>query len=185
MRSPSLVLSGLVAGALVAPSLYAGHPPLRIVEEIDYARYAGAWYEIARLPNRFQEECAGEVVATYQPRDDGRLTVTNRCRTADGKTKRATGVARRVDGQPAGALQVRFAPAVLGFLPAVWGDYQIVALGPDYDHAMVGTPDRTFLWVLSRTPRLDSGIYRRLLDEAKAQGFDVSKVVETRQEPGA
>lgn len=174
----------VLAGVLAAP-VGANHPPLRVVEAIDYGRYAGTWYEIARLPNRFQDQCAGEVVATYQPRADGRLTVTNRCRTADGKTERASGVARRVEGQPPGALQVRFAPAILGFLPAVWGDYQIIALGTDYDHAMVGTPDRTFLWILSRTPRLDPEIYQRLLDDARAQGFDVTKVVETRQEPGA
>jgi apolipoprotein D and lipocalin family protein len=177
--------AALVAATLLAAPLGANHPPLRVVDTIDYARYAGTWYEIARLPNRFQDKCAGEVVATYEPREDGRLTVTNRCRTADGKTERASGVARRVDGQPPGALQVRFAPAFLGFLPAVWGDYQIIALGTDYDHAMVGTPDRTFLWILARTPRLDPEIYRRLLDEAKTQGFDVTKVVETRQEPGA
>jgi apolipoprotein D and lipocalin family protein len=175
------LLLSLIAALAAVPAV-ADAPPLRVVADVDYARYAGTWYEVARLPNRFQEDCAGEVVATYEPRDDGRLTVTNRCRTSDGKTKRATGVARRVEGQPPAVLQVRFAPAILGFLPAVWGDYQIIALGPDYDHAMVGTPDRTFLWMLSRTPRLAPEVYRRLLDEARAQGFDVSKVVETRQE---
>ena len=96
---------------------------------------------------------------------------------------RATGIARRVDGQPPSVLEVRFAPAFLSFLPAVWGDYQIIALGPDYDHAVVGTPDRAYLWVLSRTPRMDPTLYRRLLDGAKGQGFDVAKVVETRQQP--
>lgn len=179
MRMLMLPFLPMVAAAAVL----ADAAPLRVVPQVDYARYAGTWYEIARLPNRFQDDCAGEVVATYEPRDDGRLTVTNRCRTPDGKTRRAAGVARRVEGQPAGVLQVRFAPAILSFMPSVWGDYQIIALGPDYDHALVGTPDRAFLWVLSRTPRLDPGVYRRLLDDAKAQGFDVTKVVQTRQEP--
>ena len=98
--------------------------------------------QIARLPNRFQEKCAGEVVASYALRPDGRITVTNRCRTTGGETTEATGVARRVDGKPPSVLEVRFAPAFLSFLPAVWGDYQVIALGADYDHAMVGTPDR-------------------------------------------
>ena len=79
---------------------------------------------------------------------------------------------------------MRFAPAFLSFLPAVWGDYQIIALGSDYDHAVVGTPDRAYLWVLSRAPRMDADLYRRLLQGAKGQGFDVAKVVETRQQPG-
>jgi apolipoprotein D and lipocalin family protein len=68
----------------------------------------------------------------------------------------------------------------------VWGDYQIIALGPEYDHAVVGTPDRAFLWVLSRTPRMDEALYRRLLDAAKGQGFEVGKVEPTRQQqPGS
>jgi apolipoprotein D and lipocalin family protein len=165
--------------------LMAAPAPLRVVPAIDLTRYAGTWYEIARLPNRFQEKCAGEVVASYALRPDGRITVTNRCRTADGETTVATGVARRVDGRPPSVLEVRFAPAFLSFLPAVWGDYQIIALGADYDHAMVGTPDRAYLWVLSRTPQMDPALYRRLLDEARSQGFDITTVVETRQQPGS
>jgi apolipoprotein D and lipocalin family protein len=171
----------LILGASL-PSA-AGPTPLRVVPQLDLARYAGTWYEIGRLPNRFQDKCAGEVVARYAPRPDGRVTVTNRCRTTAGETTVATGVARRVDGQPPSILEVRFAPA-FSFLPAVWGDYQVIALGADYDHAVVGTPDRAFLWMLSRTPRMDPALYRRLLDEAKSQGFDVSKVVATRQQPG-
>jgi apolipoprotein D and lipocalin family protein len=164
----------------------AGPAPLRVVPTVDINRYAGTWYEIGRLPNRFQKQCAGDVVAFYQPRADGRVTVTNRCRTTSGDTAVATGVARRVDGQPPSILEVRFAPAFLSFLPAVWGDYQIIALGDAYDDAVVGTPDRAFLWVLARTPRLEPGRYRQLLDEARRQGFDVAKVVETpHAKPGA
>jgi len=180
MRVPLVVAATILAAAL---PLMAAPTPLRIVQSVDLTRYAGTWYEIARLPNRFQVKCAGEVVAAYAPRPDGRITVTNRCRTTAGGTTVATGIARRVDGQPPSVLEVRFAPAFLSFLPAVWGDYQIIALGPDYDHAVVGTPDRAYLWVLSRTPRMDPTLYRRLLDEAKSQGFDVAKILETRQQP--
>ncbi|MEO5819828.1 MAG: lipocalin family protein [Vicinamibacteraceae bacterium] len=167
--------------AVVVP-LGGAPTPLRVVPTVDLARYAGTWYEVARLPNRFQEKCAGEVAALYEPRPDGRVAVTNRCRTSTGALTDAKGIARRVEGQPPSKLQVRFAPAFLSFLPAVWGDYQIIALGDAYDHAVVGTPDRAFLWVLSRTPAMDPALYRRLLDEAKGQGFDVAKVVATRQQ---
>jgi apolipoprotein D and lipocalin family protein len=169
----------LILGA--ALPLAAASTPLRVVPAVDLTRYAGTWYEVARLPNRFQTKCAGEVVARYEPRPDGRITVVNRCRTTKGDTTEATGVARRVEGQPPSILEVRFAPAFLGFLPAVWGDYQVIALGDDYDHAVVGTPDRRFLWILSRTPQMDPALYQRLLDGAKAQGFDVAAVVPTRQ----
>ena len=179
-------LTLLVAVAVIAAlplALVAADTPLRVVPDVDLTRYAGTWYEIARLPNRFQAKCAGEVVAAYELQSDGRIVVTNRCRTTTGDVTVATGIARRVDGRPASVLEVRFAPAFLSFLPAVWGDYQIIALGRDYDHAVVGTPDRSYLWVLSRTPRMDAALYRRLLDGAKAQGFDVAKIVETRQQP--
>jgi apolipoprotein D and lipocalin family protein len=161
--------------------LAAAPPPLRVVPTVDLQRYAGTWYEIARLPNRFQDKCAGEVVARYEPRPDGRITVVNRCRTAKGEVTEATGVARPVEGQPPSVLEVRFAPAFLSFLPSVWGDYQIIALGPDYDYSVVGTPDRKYLWILSRTPTMDAPQYEQLLGEAKSQGFDVTRVVPTRQ----
>jgi apolipoprotein D and lipocalin family protein len=179
------VAATLAVLTFAALPLMAAETLLRVVPTVDLTRYAGTWYEIARLPNRFQEKCAGEVVASYALRPDGRITVTNRCRTTGGETTEATGVARRVDGKPPSVLEVRFAPAFLSFLPAVWGDYQIIALGADYDHAVVGTPDRAYLWVLSRTPQMDPALYRRLLDEAKRQGFDIAKVVETRQQPGS
>ena len=179
----ALAVAGIVVGiaGLGTRVLAAQPPPLRLVPQVDLARYAGTWYEVARLPNRFQEKCTGEVTATYRNRPDGRIDVVNRCRTDNGDMTDAAGIARRVDGEPPSRLEVRFAPAILSFLPAVWGDYQIIALGPEYDYALVGTPDRKYLWVLSRTAQMDRDRYLALLAEAKAQGFDVAKVVETRQ----
>jgi apolipoprotein D and lipocalin family protein len=158
----------------------ADPPPLKVVPAVDYKRYEGTWYEIARFPNRFQRTCESDVVATYTLREDGRLTVQNRCRRADGSAVEASGVARPVAGQPPSVLEVRFAPAFLSFLPAVWGDYQILALGADYEYALIGEPAREYLWVLSRSPTLDAGRYDALVAEAKAQGFEVSKLVRTR-----
>lgn len=169
-------LALLLCFAGLAASLTAAEPPLRVVPEVDFGRYAGRWYEIARLPNRFEKNCASDVTADYTPREDGRITVTNRCRDAGGRMKDVTGVARRVDGQPPSVLKVRFAPAFLTWIPQVWGDYQIIALASDYSYALVGTPDRKYLWILARTPRLDQRVYGMLLDDARSQGFDVSKM---------
>jgi len=77
-------------------------------------------------------------------------------------------------------LKVRFAPAFLSFLPMVWGDYQVIALGAEYDHVMVGTPDRKYLWILARTPRVDEALYRSLVEQARSQGFDVTALIDTR-----
>ena len=177
--SPSL--PGALLAIMVLSLAPAPRQPgaLRVVADVDYQRYAGTWYEIARLPNRFQRMCAGDVTATYAPRQDGRIDVTNRCRESNGETREAKGLARRVDGRPPSVLQVRFAPAFLSFLPMVWGEYHIIELGPDYDHAVVGTPDRSYLWILARRPELDPELYGRLLERIKAQGFDVSTLTTT------
>jgi len=101
------------------------------VDRVDLDRYLGQWHEIARFPNRFQRQCLGDVRATYARRPDGRLDVINECRTGDGGASRAAGVARVVDGSGGARLKVRFAPAILSFLPMVWGDYWVLALGSD------------------------------------------------------
>lgn len=155
--------------------------PLRVVESVDFSRYAGVWYEVARLPNRFEEKCAGDVTAEYTPREDGRIGVVNRCRKKDGRMTSAEGVARPADRRgPNSRLKVRFAPGFLSFLPFVWGDYQIVELSPDYGHAVVGSPDRKYLWILSRNPGMDEATYLRLTEAARSQGFDVTRLIRTR-----
>jgi apolipoprotein D and lipocalin family protein len=149
---------------------------------VDLARYSGRWYEIARLPNRFQESCARDVVATYTLRPDGRVDVLNECQRKDGEIKTARGVARRADEKgPASRLKVRFAPAFLSFLSAVWGDYWIVELDRDYRHVIVGEPSRKYLWILSRTPRMDSGVYDSLVARARTLGFDTERILRTEQ----
>ena len=105
--------------------------------------------------------------------------VVNRCREKDGTITESRGVARRVEDAPPSVLEVRFAPAILSFLPVVWGDYQVMALDDAHTYSLVGTPDRDYLWVLSRTPEMDPAIYDRLVAAAKAQGFDVSRLVRT------
>jgi apolipoprotein D and lipocalin family protein len=76
---------------------------------------------------------------------------------------------------------VRFAPDWLSWLPMVWGDYWILKLDRDYEVALVGTPDRDFLWVLSRAPRLDEDRLAVELDYARTLGFDVDRVVRTER----
>jgi apolipoprotein D and lipocalin family protein len=174
-------LAFVAGGAvLLSHTLSAQKKPLKVVPQVDLERYAGKWFEIARLPNEFQDDCASDVSAVYTLRPDGRIDVTNRCLKPDGRVNEATGVARRVEGQPASILEVRFAPGWLSFLPNVWGDYQIIELDPEYSHVLVGSPDRKYLWILARTPQLEPSVYQSLLDAAKAQGFDTSGMTMTR-----
>ena len=179
MRSSSLIVCAglaLFIGGL-ATALSAQSQPLRVVDAVDYQKYAGTWYEIARLPNRFEKKCVGDITATYTVRTDGRIDVKNRCREADGTFTDAVGIARRVEGQPPSVLEVRFAPAFLSWLPMVWGDYQIIELAADYSHVIVGSPSREYLWILSRGASMDKALYDSLLEKAKSQGFDTSTMV--------
>jgi len=154
---------------------------VRTVPRVDLERYAGDWFEVARFPNRFQTNCAGDVTARYVRRADGRIDVTNRCRQADGSFKEAQGVARIVDATTSAKLEVRFAPAFLSFLPFVWGDYWIIGLAPDYSWAVVGSPDREYLWVLSRSRVLATSPYDAAIATAKASGFDITRLVPTNR----
>jgi apolipoprotein D and lipocalin family protein len=177
-----IVVAGWVflSGAAMASAVQKS--ALRVVPQVDFGRYAGRWYEIARLPNRFQEKCAGQVTATYSQEPNGQIRVVNRCRQSNGEHIEAEGVAKLAGrNQPNSKLKVRFAPGFLSFLPMVWGDYQIIALASDYSHALVGSPDRKYLWILSRTPQLDEATYNRLVEEARSQGFDVMQLMKTRQ----
>lgn len=169
---------------LVALGIAAGQDsartPVRPVAHVELARYAGRWHEIARFPNRFQAKCAGETTADYELLADGGIRVVNACRRADGKITRVEGRARLArSGGPTSVLKVRFAPRFLSFLPFVWGDYWILDLTEDYGAALVGSPDRVYLWVLARSPVLDERTYHRLVSAAKAQGFDVSRLVKS------
>ncbi len=180
----------LMAAAILAPAggtaaAQASKPPLAVVDDVDLGRYMGTWHEIARLPFRYQADCVGDVTATYSLRDDGNVVVVNRCRIKDGTINEAKGLAKRAskDG-PTSKLKVRFAPSWLSFIPAVWGDYWIMVLPADYSYVAVGEPERRYLWILSRTPSMDEATLQAILDQAKANGYDVTRLIRS-QSPAA
>jgi len=172
-------VKGWVIGVLIMATALQSEP-VRTVNAVDLDRYLGGWFEIAGFPNRFQRACTGDVHATYARRSDGRIDVVNRCRAADGHLIEAQGVARVVDARTSAKLKVRFAPAVLSFLPFVWGDYWIIGLADDYSWAVVGSPDRAYLWILARTPTLDTIRLDAARAAARANGFDTDRMVMTR-----
>ena len=150
--------------------------PLQVVPAVDLRRYAGEWYEIARFPHRFQEGCVGSR-ATYTLRDDGKIAVLNQCYEGSftGKLRTAKGTARVNDENTNAKLRVSF------FWPFS-GDYWIIDLGKDYEYAVVGHPDRTYLWLLSRTKKMDETLYHDILGRLTAQGYDTTKLIRTVQE---
>lgn len=182
-RNQTLILLGLAGAgaAALAARRACPRPPIAPIERLDIARYLGDWYEIARFPNRFEKACAGAVTAHYEQRPDGTLTVLNRCRDADGRIDEAEGQARLVGPADAATLKVRFAPSWLSFLPAVWGDYWVIDLDADYTLAAVSEPRGEYLWILSRTPRVDAARLDALIGRLQRQGLDVARLRMTPQ----
>jgi apolipoprotein D and lipocalin family protein len=174
----------LVASPLPAATpVRADQAAVKTVAQVDLDRYLGEWFEVSRLPNRFQTQCVSDVKARYERRADGRLDVINSCRLENGQIDDARGVARIVERATSAKLKVRFAPAALSFLPMVWGDYWIIGLAEDYSWAVVGSPDRQYLWILSRTPVLSGAALDRALTALRANGFDEKALAPTRQTP--
>ncbi|WPB56577.1 lipocalin family protein [Xylophilus sp. GOD-11R] len=188
LRIPSRPMRWVLAlGMSILPlaTLAAQPVAVPVVPHVDWPRYAGKWYELARLPNSFQRKCAANVTAEYRALPDGRLQVVNQCDRSDASADIATGDARRTHGD-AGKLKVRFAPRWLSWLPAVWGDYWVFGLDEDYRTALVGTPDREYLWLLSRSPQRPEAEINAWIERAAALGFDARRVVRTTQtEPNA
>lgn len=140
---------------------------------MDLARYCGRWYEVARIPNRFQRGCSRGTTATYTLRDDGNLEVLNRCIQVDGTADEARGVARAVDPVTNARLKVSFVRALGRWI--FWGDYWVLALGADYGYAVVGTPDRRYGWVLARAPTLSPEQQVEIDRILRAQGYDPAR----------
>ncbi|BDU77550.1 lipocalin family protein [Mesoterricola sediminis] len=152
---------------LLAPPALVAPPPT--VEHVDLARYMGDWHEIARLPNPFQRACA-KTTARYILGEDLHFKVINGCLTPAGKYLEAEGRARVVDRATGARIKVSF------FWP-FYGDYWILALDDAYAWALVGTPDRKYLWVISRTERMDPALLDRILARATELGYDLTRLI--------
>ncbi len=153
------------------------HSPLPTVASLDLQRYLGTWYEIDRLPMRHEPEDATDISAHYSLDDDGSVRVRNRC-IHKGELQEAIGRATPVDASNS-RLEVSFLPEGLRWIPFTKGDYWVIALDPDYSAAMVGSPDRKYLWLLSRQPEMDATIRDHYIARARQLGFDVDQLIHT------
>ncbi|WP_437882504.1 lipocalin family protein [Pseudomonas sp. LRF_L74] len=165
-----------LAGALAGCSSHGPADVPGTAGQVDLQRYQGTWYELARLPMFFQRNCA-QSEAHYQLQADGRVAVTNRCLTKDGEWEEARG---RAELQPwqTDKLTVRFDNWFSRLFPNVArGDYWVLYLDPDYQVALVGNPNREYLWLLSRTPEVSPETRAQLLKQAGARGYDTRELI--------
>lgn len=144
---------------------------IKIVDNFEVSRYLGKWYEIARLDHSF-ERGLSNISAEYSLKEDGGIKVLNSgVDIASGKLEQAEGTAYFIGKKDVASLKVSF------FGP-FYGGYHIIELDKqDYQYAMVAGPDRDYLWILARTPKLEPAVLKRLINRAKVLGFAVEKLI--------
>ena len=160
------------ASFVLATPVAMAERPVATVAAVDLVRYAGRWFEIAAFPMFFQRQCIGDTTADYALKPDGEIAVTNRCRTESGFDE-ARGNAWAPDSGSNSRLKVSF------FWP-FRSDYWVIGLDPDYRWAVVGHPNRKYLWILSRSPQLPKEQLDLALKAATEQGYDLAPLRYTR-----
>jgi apolipoprotein D and lipocalin family protein len=143
---------------------------LQTVNKVDLNKYIGLWYEIAKIPNSFQDQCAYGTTAEYKLLEDGNIQVINKCFKEDGEADVADGLAKVVDKKTNSKLEVSFF-SILGFRP-FWGDYWIIGLDDNYQWAIVGSPNRKYGWILSRTQSLPDETMNKIFSILKDQFYN-------------
>jgi len=172
----TFVLCGLGSGN----DKHQSRKSLETVEQVDLKRYIGLWYEIAKIPNRFQRKCAGRTTAHYALRADGKIDVVNRCINEAGNAIEANGIARVVEPKSNAKLKVSFV-RILG-ISLFWGDYWIIGLDEEYEYAVVGTPNRKYGWILSRQPLLAQEKLEQIFALLRERGYNPDDFVMTSQD---
>lgn len=145
------------------------------VDKVDLDKYAGTWHEIGRLPMYFQRNCASDVTANYTEKTDGSgIIVTNKCLDQQGSQIVAEGSAKPAD-TTGSKLKVTFLPSWIRWLPVGRADYWVLARDGDYQTALVGTPDKKYLWLLARSPNVSQQTYAKYRQIAQTQGYDLKE----------
>lgn len=171
MKNLLLIISALTLSACVTKP-----ESVEPVTGFELNRYLGKWYEIARLDHSF-ERGMSEVTAEYSLRNDGGVRVLNRgYLESDSKWKQAEGKAYFVNGESEGYLKVSFFGPFYGSYVVFGLDYE------DYQYAFISGPSTKYLWLLSRTPTVDSGVIDRFIKMSKERGFDTGQLVYVRQQ---
>ncbi len=152
---------------------------VKVVESVNASQYLGTWYEIARLDQSFERDLE-KITATYSLKDDGGIKVLNRgFNVKKNEWKEAEGKAYFVDA--ANADKTNTGKLKVSFFGPFYGAYNIIALDANYQHVMICGPDKSYLWILSRTPQLAEPIKLELVAKAKALGFATDKLIYVTQ----
>ena len=180
-RLPRLVW--LVALLGLSACSTGNHAPMSVISNFDESRYLGTWHQVAAIPAWFQEDCVGNVTATYALDDDGRISVLNACDRADNSRDEADGKARFTGPRDEGRLEVSFVSVLGGWLWLAGGDYWIIGLSADgsqdYAWSLVGEPGRKFAWILARQRELDTTTLQNISGILRDNAYDPCQLIMT------
>ena len=178
MKKAILFFSILLTGVALGKS----YKPLDTVKNLNLERYMGSWYEVASIPQRFQSQCVANTTAEYELLDNGKVVVINKCEKKDGSISTAYARARvNKKYKDQSKLQVTFVSIWKWWIWLFGGDYWVMKLGDDYEYAVVGHPNRKYLWILSREPVMDEKQLADLEQYITTQGYDSCKVKITQE----
>ena len=161
---------------VLIPDAYTSGNEIQTVSSVDLERYMGHWYEIYRIPNKFEQGCF-DVTAEYRQEGE-KVKVLNTCFLGDGSKKTAKGTAFVTNTDTNAELKVSFVP-ILQRWGLFAGDYNILALSDDYEYALVGSKDRDYLWILARSENLSEAIVEELFQVAERQGYNTNRLIKT------
>jgi apolipoprotein D and lipocalin family protein len=176
----SKLLSMVVAAAAIALGVATATPPVRSVDRLDVQRYAGTWYELARVPNKLQANCSSDATTTYRPMADGSMRLMNRCRDAGEHVNVAVARGELLAGDPA-RMRLSYLPDWLSWWPGSHVEQWVVMVADDYRLAVVSDPSRKSLWILSRTPSIDASSFEAIVSRLRLQRYPVDRLVITPQ----
>lgn len=150
---------------------------IKSAKSFDVKRYTGAWYEIAKYPNYFQKHCVGSK-AKYSTQKNGTLSIINQCLHKNGEVTSVKGIAYPIENKVA-QFKVQF---IFKFINLSWfqGDYWIIKLDQNYQDAIVSDPQRKYLWILSRTPKMNEERYQKIIIWLISKGFKIDKIVKNK-----
>ena len=148
---------------------------LQTVPAVDLQKYSGKWFEIASFPQQFQKGCHC-TTSEYTISEKVYVIVENRCNrdSINGKQSYIKGKAFADKNTGNAKLKVQF------FWP-FRAKYWIIDLANDYSYAVVSNPNKKYLWILSRTPKMDIEIYQQIIKRLMEKGFDLTKLQNTVQ----
>ena len=158
-------------------------PPVTTVSSVDLHQYLGVWYEIAAIPQFFERQCASNTKAEYDLAENNFISVLNSCDRIKGKSSIAHGRAKVVDHSTNAQLKVTFVH-FLGWQFILGGDYWVLGIGDHYSYAVVGSPNRKYAWILSRTPEMPLPLLSEALQTLTKQGFDTCSLLSMPQKGG-